>query len=195
MGSGASKNKGRTVRQLDPPPNEAAAKENAPPSLDTRIGFASFRDFFTLKNYWKTVRRGEAECGKNLLARYLNSNPQFRSKYPKLKNAPDELSTGCADTAFEKVSALYLKLFDDVITVIEEQPGDASDAITRLINCGKLHKNKIEGVKAGDFALMEKPFLKMVEDVLQDRFNDKAETLFTKFFQFCLKYLNEGFNA
>ncbi|CAD5231361.1 unnamed protein product [Bursaphelenchus xylophilus] len=163
--------------------------------LDKRVGMDCYRDFFTLKNFWKTVRRNEKDCGKALLSRYLNANPQFRSKYPKLRNAPEELSTSCSDSGFENVSAQYLKLFDDVITIIEEQPGDASDAITRLTNCGKMHKNKVEGVKAADFALMEKPFLKMVEDVLQDRFNDKAETLFSKFFQFCQKYMNEGFNA
>lgn len=82
-----------------------------------------------------------------------------------------------------------------MITVVEEQPGDASDAINRLVSCGKTHRAKAEGVKPDDFQLMEVPFLKMVEDVLQDRFNDKAENLFRKFFQFCLKYLHEGYSS
>ncbi|PAV86147.1 hypothetical protein WR25_24450 isoform B [Diploscapter pachys] len=50
-------------------------------------------------------------------------------------------------------------------------------------------------MKAEAFQTMEEPFLHMVKEILQDRFNEKAETLFRKFFQFCLKYLLEGFNG
>lgn len=45
------------------------------------------------------------------------------------------------------------------------------------------------------FQDMEEPFLNMVKEALQDRFNEKAEGLFRKFFHFCLKYLLEGFNG
>lgn len=40
--------------------------DNLPPvkQLDKRLGMESYRDFFTLKNYWKTVSRKskDAEC-------------------------------------------------------------------------------------------------------------------------------------
>lgn len=42
--------------------------------------------------------------------RYLNANPHLRSRYTKLKNAPEELSVSCSDAGFEAVSALYLKV-------------------------------------------------------------------------------------
>ena len=37
--------------------------------------------------------------------------------------------------------------------------------------------------------------MKMVELVLEDRYNDKSETLFRKFYQFCLQYIVEGYNS
>lgn len=37
--------------------------------LDKRVGMDCYRDFFTLKNFWKTVRRNEKDCGKALLSR------------------------------------------------------------------------------------------------------------------------------
>lgn len=50
-------------------------------------------------------------------------------------------------------------------------------------------------MKFSDFQQFEQPFLYMIEMVLQDRYNEKAENLFRKFFQFCLKYILEGFNS
>ena len=46
-----------------------------------------------------------------------------------------------------------------------------------------------------DFRLLEEPFLKMLADILQDRYNDKAEMLFRKFYQFCFKHLSEGYTT
>lgn len=87
-----------------------------------------------------------------------------------------------------------LQVFDDVISAVEEKPGDVQQACDRLAAVGKMHRTKVSGMEASAFQTMEEPFLFMVSDVLQDRYNEKAETLFRKFFQFCLKYLLEGFN-
>ena len=38
--------------------------------FDTRLPYSNFRDLFTLKNYWKVVRRNERGCGKSLLAKF-----------------------------------------------------------------------------------------------------------------------------
>ncbi|KAI1722815.1 GLoBin related [Ditylenchus destructor] len=37
--------------------------------LDKRLGFDCYRDFYTLKNYWKTVGRKSKEAAKLLLYR------------------------------------------------------------------------------------------------------------------------------
>lgn len=54
---------------------------------------------------------------------------------------------------------------------------------------------QVSGMDGSQFQLMEEPFLHMICEVLQDRYNDKAENLFRKFYQFCLKYILEGFNS
>jgi hypothetical protein len=76
---------------------------------------------------------------------------------------------------------------------LEENSEDASEAIQRLTSVGKTPNSKVE-MKADDFTQMEEPFIKMVGDVLQDRFNEKSERLFRQFYQFCLKHIKEGFN-
>lgn len=90
---------------------------------------------------------------------------------------------------------LSLQVFDDVISAVEEKPHDASAACDRLTAVGRMHKTKVAGIDSNQFQAMEEPFLAMVSDILQDRYNDKAENLFRKFYQFCLKYLLEGFNS
>lgn len=50
-------------------------------------------------------------------------------------------------------------------------------------------------MKAEDFQQMEEPFIKMVENVLSDRFNEKSEALFRRFYKFVLEHANEGFNS
>ncbi|KAI6199902.1 Globin [Aphelenchoides besseyi] len=171
------------------------ADNSGVPKLDARLEFDSYRSFFTLKNFYKTIRRQEVESGKNMFARFLKSNPGHRSRYAKLKNAPEEITAQCSDTGFETLSAQYLKVFDDVITALEEQSEDASEAIKILTSIGKMHRSKGVQMQLDDFRQMEEPFLKMVSDVLMDRYNDKAEMLFRKFFEFCLKYLKEGFSS
>lgn len=82
-----------------------------------------------------------------------------------------------------------------MITAVEEKPNDAGPACDRLTAVGKMHRAKVQGMDSGLFQAMEEPFLHMVSEVLQDRYNDKAENLFRKFYQFCLKYLAEGYNS
>ena len=75
MGSGASKNK--TAKRISIAPTKPLI-DNAAGSgsgedqqkLDARLPYSGFRDFFTLKNYWKTVRRNEKGCAMRLLYEY-----------------------------------------------------------------------------------------------------------------------------
>ncbi|KAL3984596.1 Globin family protein [Acanthocheilonema viteae] len=164
--------------------------------VDPRLPYPNFRELFTLKNYWKTVRRNERDCAKMIFAKYLKQNPDNKEKYPKLKNIDVEtVSATTVDSGFETVAANYLKVFDDVITTVEEKPADVSDACSRLTAVGKMHRTKVNGMDGSEFQLMEEPFLYMISEVLQDRYNDKAENLFRKLYQFCLKYILEGFNS
>jgi hypothetical protein len=39
--------------------------------LDSRLPYADFRELFTLKNYWKTVKRNDKSCGKCLLFKFV----------------------------------------------------------------------------------------------------------------------------
>ncbi|KJH53615.1 hypothetical protein DICVIV_00043 [Dictyocaulus viviparus] len=127
--------------------------------------------------------------------RYLNTNRENKKLYAKLKNVDEsKLDMTCSDPGFETVSAAYLKVFDSIIATIEEKPGDVQSACDQLIAIGKMHRLKVPNMDSGKFRVMEEPFIFMVKEVLQDRFNEKAEGLFRTFFQFCLKYLTDGFN-
>uniref|UniRef100_A0A158PBA9 GLOBIN domain-containing protein n=1 Tax=Angiostrongylus cantonensis TaxID=6313 RepID=A0A158PBA9_ANGCA len=127
---------------------------------------------------------------------YLNSNPENKNLYTKLKNIEaSSVDRTCSDPGFETVAAEYLKVFDDVITTVEEKPSDVQPACDRLAAIGRMHRAKASNIPNKAFEEMEEPFIHMVKEILQDRFNDKAEGLFRKFFQFCLKYLLEGFNS
>ncbi|EYC26968.1 hypothetical protein Y032_0009g453 [Ancylostoma ceylanicum] len=175
-----------------PPPPAAAPKGGADespaaeaPTVDSRLPYPNFRELFTLKNYWKTIRRNDKDCGKMLLARYLNQHPENTSKYPKLKNVDGAtVDVSCNNPGFETVAANYLKVFDDVISAVEEKPGDVQPACDRLVAVGKMHRSKVSDMQNSAFQDMEEPFLNMVKEALQDRFNEKAEGLFRKFFQF-----------
>uniref|UniRef100_A0A914C722 Globin family profile domain-containing protein n=1 Tax=Acrobeloides nanus TaxID=290746 RepID=A0A914C722_9BILA len=181
----------KKAKQKDVPLPEP---ESAVKQLDKRVGYDSYRDFYTLKNYWKTVDRNKKFAAGLFMDRYLKARPENQAKYAKLKNLTN-ITPESADPGFEAVSAQYLKVFDDVITTVEEQPSDASPACDRLIAVGKMHRTKVSGMKFDDFQQLEDPFLYMIGEILQDRFNEKAENLFRKFFQFCLKYILEGFNS
>ncbi|VDM80294.1 unnamed protein product [Strongylus vulgaris] len=39
------------------------------PTVDSRLPYPNFRELFTLKNYWKTIRRNDKDCGKMMLAK------------------------------------------------------------------------------------------------------------------------------
>ncbi|GMR34689.1 hypothetical protein PMAYCL1PPCAC_04884, partial [Pristionchus mayeri] len=169
---------------------------DAPPETDPRLPFANFRELFTLKNFWKTIKRNDVACGKTMLAKYLSELPENQEKYKKLASISGTPAADNSNPAFEAVAGAYLKVFDDVINSVEEKPADVQAAIDRLKNVGKMHRAKsIQGMTTGSFQAMEGPFIHMAQEILQDRFNDKAESLFRKFFQFCLKYLVEGFNG
>ncbi|KAI1722816.1 globin domain-containing protein [Ditylenchus destructor] len=204
MGSGASKS-GGAVTARRPTLNNGISKnhtngdangttESNAVVVDRRLPYANFRELFNTKNYWKTVKRNEAQCAKMMFYKYLKTNPDNKMRYPKLKSI-DIDSPECSEQAFEAIANSYLKIFDDVINSVEETPADATQACQRLSAVGKTHRIKVSGMKFDDFQQLEGPFLYMIQEILQDRYNDKAENLFRKFFQFCLKYIVEGFNS
>ncbi|CAJ0960897.1 unnamed protein product, partial [Mesorhabditis belari] len=39
--------------------------------LDKRVGLESYRDFFTLKNYWKTVDRKRQDAANSMMQSFL----------------------------------------------------------------------------------------------------------------------------
>ncbi|KAE9416762.1 hypothetical protein Angca_000552, partial [Angiostrongylus cantonensis] len=128
--------------------------------------------------------------------RYLNENPENTTLYPKLKNIDGStVDATCSNPGFEATAGNYLQVFDDVISTVEEKPSDVQSACDRLIAVGKMHRTKVSSMQSSAFQNMEEPFFHMVKEALQDRFNEKAEGLFRKFFQFCLKYLLEGYNG
>ncbi|VDO56664.1 unnamed protein product [Haemonchus placei] len=67
MGSSAG------AKQTPPPPDAQKGDSDTPaaeaPTVDSRLPYPNFRELFTLKNYWKTIRRNEKDSGKLLLAR------------------------------------------------------------------------------------------------------------------------------
>ncbi|VDO93679.1 unnamed protein product [Heligmosomoides polygyrus] len=67
MGSSAG------AKQAPPPPEAAKGDADTPaaeaPTVDSRLPYPNFRELFTLKNYWKTIRRTDKECGKTMLAK------------------------------------------------------------------------------------------------------------------------------
>uniref|UniRef100_A0A1I7XHX6 GLOBIN domain-containing protein n=1 Tax=Heterorhabditis bacteriophora TaxID=37862 RepID=A0A1I7XHX6_HETBA len=110
---------------LPPPKGDIETPAAEAPTVDSRLPYPNFRELFTLKNYWKTVRRNDKDCGKMLLAKYLNQHPENKSLYAKLKNIDGAtVDMSCSDPGFETVAATYLKVFDDVINAVEEKPGD-----------------------------------------------------------------------
>ncbi|KAL3085139.1 hypothetical protein niasHS_010208 [Heterodera schachtii] len=162
--------------------------------LDARLGMDCYRDFYTLKNYWKTVGRRWKESQGLFMYRYLKMCPEAKERYHKLNGLVID-SPECSEPTFETIASNYLKVFDEVISAVEQTPADASSACQRLSSIGKMHRSKVNGIKFDDFQQLEAPFLYMIGEVLQDRFNEKAEMLFRKFFQFCLRFILEGFNS
>uniref|UniRef100_A0A1I8B2H1 GLOBIN domain-containing protein n=1 Tax=Meloidogyne hapla TaxID=6305 RepID=A0A1I8B2H1_MELHA len=162
MGSGASKNTtiSTTIANNHQANGTTSSGENNKESVkvDSRLPFNEFRELFTLKNYWKTVRRNDSQCAKNMLHKYLKMCPEAKSRYPKLASL-DIDSPECSDPAFEGMASNYLKVFDEVITSVEQTPADASSACQRLSSVGKMHRSKVNGMKFDDFQQLEAPFL------------------------------------
>lgn len=65
MGSGASKSGGPPTVAQSPTADAGPPQEKI--KMDSRLPYTDFRELFTLKNYWKTVRRNDVICGKTML--------------------------------------------------------------------------------------------------------------------------------
>uniref|UniRef100_A0A0M3J115 Globin (inferred by orthology to a C. elegans protein) n=1 Tax=Anisakis simplex TaxID=6269 RepID=A0A0M3J115_ANISI len=84
----------------------------------------------------------------------LKQNPDNKAKYPKMKNVNvDTVDVATSDPGFEAVAAAYLKVFDDVITAVEEKPADVSDACSRLNSVGKMHRSKVSECAESSFGI------------------------------------------
>jgi len=171
--------------------NAAGADGGANIQLDARLPFLAYREAFQLKNYWKSVRRREC-ASKDMFWKFLKGRPDVMQKYSALKNLSADDERVLENPEFESLAQSYLQIFDDVIGDIENSPGNVDASVRKLTEIGKIHK-RVPGMNAAAFQGMEEPFMFMVQEVLQDRFNDKSEALFKKFFQFCLKYIVQGY--
>jgi hypothetical protein len=77
MGSGASKDGagGTTSMAIAQNAKASAAIDNGlgkemAQKVDSRLPFSNFKELFTLKNYWKTVRRNDAMCSKTMMHKW-----------------------------------------------------------------------------------------------------------------------------
>lgn len=50
---------------------DAGVENDEQPKVDPRLPYPNFRELFTLKNYWKTVRRNEHDCAKMMFAKLV----------------------------------------------------------------------------------------------------------------------------
>lgn len=70
MGSGSSV--ATTAKEAPSVSRSKVAEEpKSTHEFDSRLPYSNFRDLFTLKNYWKVVRRSERESGKALVAKWV----------------------------------------------------------------------------------------------------------------------------
>ncbi len=46
---------------------DATNEVMSPINTDSRLPYPNFRDLFTLKNYWKTIRRNDKQCAVILM--------------------------------------------------------------------------------------------------------------------------------
>uniref|UniRef100_A8NIL8 Uncharacterized protein n=1 Tax=Brugia malayi TaxID=6279 RepID=A8NIL8_BRUMA len=51
--------------------NEAGVENGEQQKVDPRLPYPNFRELFTLKNYWKTVRRNDRDCAKMIIAKFV----------------------------------------------------------------------------------------------------------------------------
>ncbi|KAI3413666.1 hypothetical protein GPALN_011154 [Globodera pallida] len=82
--------------------------------LDSRLGMDGYRDFYTLKNYWKTVHRRWKESHGLFMYRYLKTCPEAKERYQKL-NGLNIDSPECSEPAFETIASNYLKGGSDTL--------------------------------------------------------------------------------
>ncbi|VDO56663.1 unnamed protein product [Haemonchus placei] len=94
-----------------------------------------------LVDYYRRLLVGFKESTK---LRYLNQNPENASLYAKLKSIDaSTVDPTCSNPGFEAVAGNYLKVFDDIISAVEEKPGDVKQACDRLMAVGKMHRTKV----------------------------------------------------
>lgn len=67
MGSGSSAQAQK--QQIET--KRAVADETIETKCDPRLPYANFRELFTLKNYWKTIRRNDKDCAKTMFAQLV----------------------------------------------------------------------------------------------------------------------------
>jgi hypothetical protein len=69
MGTGASKNGANNASIAVAAATAPQMDDGGGPlqKVDSRLPFTNFKELFTLKNYWKTVRRNDQICAKTLM--------------------------------------------------------------------------------------------------------------------------------
>ncbi|CDW57843.1 Globin [Trichuris trichiura] len=188
----------------------AQQQQSGVPQLDKQLPFANYREWYNFKNFWKTVQRNKDNCAKLMFFKYLEQNPDLLQAYAKLRNMEMNEETAFNNSDFEHLANQYLDVFDEAITTIESNPGDVSSVVEELQNVGKRHR-RISCIEASSFAVtttvskdwlsvailqkLQEGFMEMARQVLQDRFTEKCENSFGKFFDFVAKNLQQGFNA
>ncbi|KAL1236911.1 Neuroglobin [Trichinella spiralis] len=201
MGSGSSVQRGNKAnacqvksasQSLNNQPSTANTQQ-AIPQLDKRLPFANYREWYSLKNFWKTIQRNKDQCAKILLLRFLTENAEFHPLYKKLSKVELTEEAAFNSNEFENMANQYLDVFDEAISAIESSPGDVSTAIDELMEVGRKHK-AVPNMDASNFSKLESALLYMVQQILLDRFNEKCEDLFKKFFSFVVTNVTKGFN-
>ncbi|KFD52354.1 hypothetical protein M514_06735 [Trichuris suis] len=172
----------------------AQQQQSGVPQLDKQLPFANYREWYNFKNFWKTVQRNKDNCAKLMFFKYLEQNPDLLQAYAKLRNMEMSEEVAFNNSDFEHLANQYLDVFDEAITTIESNPGDVSSVVEELQNVGKRHK-RISCIEASSFAKLQEGFMEMARQILQDRFTEKCENSFGKFFDFVEKCLVQGLNA
>ncbi|KRZ97131.1 Neuroglobin [Trichinella sp. T8] len=127
------------------------------------------------------------------LSAFLTENAEFHPLYKKLSKVELTEEAAFNSNEFENMANQYLDVFDEAISAIESSPGDVSTAIDELMEVGRKHK-AVPNMDASNFSKLESALLYMVQQILLDRFNEKCEDLFKKFFSFVVTNVTKGFN-
>uniref|UniRef100_A0A5S6QXB5 GLOBIN domain-containing protein n=1 Tax=Trichuris muris TaxID=70415 RepID=A0A5S6QXB5_TRIMR len=153
--------------------NNLGGAQQAIPQLDKQLPFANYREWYNLKNFWKTVQRNKDTCAKLMFFKYLEENADLRQAYGKLRAVEMSEEIAFNNSDFEHLANQYLDVFDEAITAIESNPGDVSSVVEELQAVGKRHK-RINGVEESSFAKLQEGFVQMARHVLQDRFTENV---------------------